>query len=203
MRVSREQAARNKERVVAVAARLFGERGFDGVGIEDVMAGAGLTRGGFYKSFPSKDGLVETACRHAVERSGRTWDRLLARTDDPLGTLLESYLSAAHRDDPAAGCPYAALGSEARRRQPSVRQAFGRGIAAAIGKLAAIMPADAEGQRRERALAALAGMVGALVLARAVDDPALSDEILASTRRALGAAGRGESPADIPARAAR
>lgn len=184
MRVSRQQAACNRERVIEVAGRLFRERGFDGVGIEDLMAGAGLTRGGFYKGFASKEGLIEAACRQAVERSGQTWDMLLT-ADDPLASLVDSYLSAPHRDNPAEGCPYAALAGEVGRRQSPVRQVFTEGIGGAITRLAQLMPGRATERRRERAVAALAGMVGAMILARAVEDPALSEEILSSTYRAI------------------
>jgi TetR/AcrR family transcriptional repressor of nem operon len=177
---------RNKERVIEVAGHLFRERGFDGVGIEDLMAGAGLTRGGFYKSFASKEGLVEAACRQAVERSAETWDTLLAQ-DDPLAALADFYLSAPHRDNPAKGCPYAALAAEAHRRPNPVRRVFTEGIGGAITRMARLMPGRAADRRRESAVAALAGMVGALILARAVEDPALSDEILASTRRTIAA----------------
>ncbi|WP_413990845.1 TetR/AcrR family transcriptional regulator [Labrys okinawensis] len=185
MRVSREQAARNKERVIEAADRLFRERGFDGVGIDDLMASAGLTRGGFYKSFDSKEALIETACRQAAERSQRRWDRLLARGEDPLATLVSSYLSMAHRDNPADGCPYAALAGETGRRERPVRGVFREGIEAAVARLSRFMPGRVADRRREQAMAGLATMLGAVVLARAVDDPHLSEEILAAARRVL------------------
>lgn len=184
MRVSREQAARNRDRVVETAGHLFRERGFDGVGIDDLMGAAGLTRGGFYKSFPSKEALIEAACCQTVERSHETWDGLLGRGEDPLRELVESYLSGLHRDNLASGCPYAGLAAEASRRPSPVKGIFREGIEAAIGKLARLMPGGAI-RRRDEAIAALAGMVGALVLARAVDDAHLSEEILAAARRSV------------------
>ena len=185
MRVSREQAARNKQRVIETADRLFRERGFDGVGIDELMAAAGLTRGGFYKSFASKEALIETACRQAAEHSQRRWDGLLARGESPLATLVSSYLSMAHRDNPADGCPYAALAGETGRRERPVRGIFREGIEAAIARLSRFMPAHATARRREQAMAGLATMLGAVVLARAVDDPHLSEEILAAARQAM------------------
>ena len=109
MRVSKKQAAENRERVVEVAGRLFREHGFDGVGIDTVMAEAGLTHGGFYKSFASKDELIAEACRIAAERSTEDWIRHAANSPSPLRDLVTRYLSPSHCGDYGDGCLFAAL----------------------------------------------------------------------------------------------
>src|SRR5262245_24790993 len=109
MKVTREQAAENRERIVNTAARLFRERGFDGVGVADIMKGAGLTHGGFYGHFASKDDLAAEACARALEKSAMKWSAILDTDANPLDTIVASYLSEAHRDRPGSGCAIAAL----------------------------------------------------------------------------------------------
>src|ERR1700675_5091971 len=105
MKVSREQAAENRERIVQVAAKLFRERGFDGIGVADLMKAAGLTHGGFYGHFESKEDLMAQACEHATARSKTLFGKLAERVpDDALGEIARAYLSPRHRDDPGAGC---------------------------------------------------------------------------------------------------
>lgn len=186
MRVSREQAARNRERIIEQAAGLFRERGIDGIGVADLMKSAGLTHGGFYGHFTSKDDLATEACEHAFAQSQARWSQLIAEAGDAaLPTLLAAYVSPRHRDRPGGGCVLAALGGEAHRHAPPLRQAFDRGVRTLTGLLARMLPGHSAQVRRRQALATLAGMVGAIVLARAVEDRALSDEILAATRAAL------------------
>ncbi|HUD43871.1 MAG TPA: TetR/AcrR family transcriptional regulator [Dokdonella sp.] len=186
MRVSREQAALNRERIIEQAAVLFREHGIDGIGVADLMKSAGLTHGGFYGHFASKDDLAVCACEHALAQSQARWSRLLAEAgDDALPALIASYVSPRHRDRPGGGCALAALGGEAHRHAPALRQAFERGLRALADLLARALPGRSAQARRRRALATLAGMVGAIVLARAVEDRALSDEILAATGAAL------------------
>ena len=125
MKVTREQAAANRERVLDTAARLFRERGFGGIGVADLMQEAGLTHGGFYGHFASKDDLAVCACEHAFAQSQARWSRLLAEGGaDALPTLIASYVSARHRDHPGRGCALAALGGEAHRHAPPLRRAF-------------------------------------------------------------------------------
>lgn len=196
MRVSREQAAENRERVVREASRLFRERGFDGIGVADLMKQAGLTHGAFYGQFGSKDALMAEACARALTESLRYWEkRIAAAGKDGLATVVAKYLSPAHRDHPGSGCAFAALGAEAARHTPAVRQAMGAGLMPLVDELARLLPEQPGSDRRQQALAAFAGMVGALVLARAVDDAALSDEILRATAASITAAA---APADTP-----
>lgn len=186
MRVSKAQAAENRDRVVATAARLFREKGFDGIGLADLMQEAGLTHGGFYRNFPSKDALAAEACERALAASAERWRKILAEAGDaPLRAILAHYLTAQHRDHPGAGCAFAALGAEAARRDGPVRAAFTRGLERLADLFTTLMPGSGKAARRQQALATLSGLVGAMVLARAVDDAALSGEILAATRRVL------------------
>src|ERR671923_2137352 len=110
MKVSREQAARNRERIVETAAQLFRERGFEGIGVADLMKEAGLTHGGFYGHFGSKEDLMAQACVRASGRSHALWSRLAERApNDPLAEIAGVYLTAKHRDNPGEGCLMAAL----------------------------------------------------------------------------------------------
>jgi TetR/AcrR family transcriptional repressor of nem operon len=187
MRVSREQATENRERVIDVASRLFREFGFDGIGIAELMKNAGLTQGGFYKQFKSKEDLVaqatERAARHAAER----WEKAAStRPDHPLEAILDLYISTGHRDERAEGCPLTALGSDAARQGGEVKAAFEHGIRAYLQTLEKLLPGTSEGQRA----AIMSMMVGAVTLSRTVNDPALSRAVLEGTKaqiRALAA----------------
>ncbi|QEX23094.1 TetR family transcriptional regulator [Hypericibacter adhaerens] len=186
MKVSREQAARNRDRVIAAAARLFRERGFDHVAVADVMKSAGLTHGGFYGQFDSKADLAAEACRRSVAKTLERWDKLAGESaDEPLAAVIDAYLSPQHRDDPGRGCLLAALGPEIARQDPTLRHIVTEGLRALIDGLGKLIPNRSKAARRRKALALFSGMVGAIVLARAVDDPALSEEILRATEATL------------------
>lgn len=186
MKVTRQQAAENRERILDVAARLFREKGFDGIGVADLMKSAGLTHGGFYGQFASKEDLAAQACARALAESAQNWEQLIdEKTRDPLQVLAASYLSARHRDNAGNGCAFVALGAEAPRREPAVRRAFTQGLLSRIGQLTQMVSGRSGAARRQKALATMASLVGALVLARAVDDQKLSDEILQAVRESL------------------
>ena len=188
MKVSREQAVQNRERVVETAARLFRERGYSGIGVADLMKSAGLTHGGFYGNFGSKEALMAEAVSHAIDHSVKTWDKITAKhPEDPLDAITKAYLSLAHRDHPGQGCAIAALGPEVARLAPGVRSAMTDGVSRQIDKLAALMPSEADGDKRRAALVVFASMVGALVMSRAVDDEALSEEFLSAVRESVAA----------------
>jgi TetR/AcrR family transcriptional regulator, transcriptional repressor for nem operon len=181
MRVSRVEAAQNRERIIEVAAKLFRERGFDGIGVADLMKSAGLTHGGFYGHFASKEDLMAQACARAQEASLAALQQVAERGGKKgLAAVASAYLSPAHRDQPGDGCVLAALGAEAARQGSSVRSAFTRGVRTALEMLTRLSPGKSARARRKRALATYASMIGALVLARAVDDPELSEEVLKS-----------------------
>jgi TetR/AcrR family transcriptional repressor of nem operon len=179
MKVTREQAAANRERVLDVAAKLFRERGFSGVGVAELMKGAGLTHGGFYGQFASKDELMAQACTRAFEVSRDHWKKFAERApDDPLAALARAYLSTAHRDHPGDGCVVAALGAEAARESAPVRRAVTEGVRGLVDEFVQLLPGRSAAAKRQQALATFAAFVGALVLARTVDDPDLSEDIL-------------------------
>lgn len=185
MRVSRQQATENRKRVLDVAGTLFREKGFDGVGVADVMKAAGLTHGGFYGQFASKDDLAAQALAGAMEQAAGRWrGRADASPEDPFGAIVGFYLSRTHRDGMAGGCPISALGGEVTRQSPAVRASFTEGFEKLTDILAGSLPE--EGDRRRKALTIMATIAGAVVLARAVDDEQLSDAILGAARQSLG-----------------
>jgi TetR/AcrR family transcriptional repressor of nem operon len=181
MRVSRAKAVENRERIVDTASRLFREKGFDGVGVDAIMHGAGLTHGGFYGHFGSKEDLAAEAVARALERSFQKQSRHTSLSD-----LVSNYLSERHCADRANGCAMAALGADVARQRDGVRRGLTEHVRGQLGRLTRLLGNGPAARRRKRAIATLAGMVGALTLARAVDDPALSKEILAAARNALG-----------------
>jgi TetR/AcrR family transcriptional repressor of nem operon len=186
MKVSREQAAHNRARVLQAAARLFRERGFDGVGVADLMASVGLTHGGFYAQFPSKEDLVAEACAAALDASVARWQKAAgAAPRDAAGAVVDSYLSCAHRDAPGSGCALAALGTEIARQGPLVREVVTEGVRDLVAVLADTMPGKTAEERRHAALGSFATMVGAMVLARAVADEKLSREVLAAAKERI------------------
>ena len=186
MKVTREKAAENRERILEEAARLFREKGFDGIGLADLMRSAGLTHGGFYGHFESKNDLAAKACEKALAVSRRNWERLAeAGGTDAFAALVDNYLSELHRDQPGTGCVLSALGSDAGRQSEAVRQAATKGFMALIEVLETAAPGDTAAERHEAALGALAQMVGALMLSRIADNEALSRDILAAARNQL------------------
>lgn len=186
MKVSREQAARNRERIVEVAAKLFREHGFDGVGVADLMHAAGLTHGGFYGHFESKEELMAEACARARSEAISRWQGLAQRVaQKPLAALTRLYLSRAHRDHPGRGCMLAALGPEVARQPLPIRHVFTEAVSAMVELLGRLMPGRSKAAARKKALTACATLVGAIVLARAVSDAALSEEILQAASTSL------------------
>src|SRR5215813_12516007 len=177
MRVTPEQAAAHREKILEVAGALFRERGFDGIGVADIMKSAGLTHGGFYGHFASKDDLAAEASARALEKSLARWDALAKADRNPLDAIVASYLSEAHRDRPGSGCAIAALGSDTSRQGKSVRQAVANGMRDLVGRLGQLFSGRPK-ERRQKALAGFAAMLGAVIMARVVDDPELSKEIL-------------------------
>ena len=188
MRVTRAEAAASRERILDAASRLFRERGLDGIGVADLMKSAGMTHGGFYTHFASKEDLMAKACERALAKSALRWDRLAAQPEaDVLAALAATYLSPRHRDNPGTGCAIAALGADVSRQGPGVRHAFTEGLRGLIDRLARFVPGRLRTAKRRRALAIYASMVGGVVLARAVDDAELSDEILQAVAASIGA----------------
>ena len=190
MRVSRAKAAENRELIIDVAAKLFRERGFDGIGVADLMQPAGLTHGGFYGNFASKEALMAEACTRALEQSLEAMQKTVdGSRENALSAIAAAYLSPKHRDRPGEGCAIAALGAEAARHDSAVRGAFTQGVRSMVDELTVQLPGKSKQAKRERVLAILASMVGALVLSRAVDDAELSDEVLQSVLASINHSG--------------
>jgi TetR/AcrR family transcriptional repressor of nem operon len=179
MRVSRIQAAENRQTVINVASRLFRERGFDGIGLKDLMEGAGLTQGAFYKQFASKEDLAVEASRRALESASHRWSDAAAQNpDEPLGAVIAFYLSGDHREEKMDGCPIVALGSDAARQGADVKASFEAGIKAHLEILGGLIAETNGEQPNGKAMAILSIMVGALTLSRVVNDPDLAQAIL-------------------------
>ncbi len=196
MRVSKEKAARNREEILTSAARLFREHGIGATGVDSITEGAGLTHGGLYSQFGSKQAIVAEAIRFALERSKRGWQR--AADGKPgkkaLSDLVTTYLSRAHRDSPGQGCLVAALSTDIARQPQAVRQVFTRELRDVLEFLAGLVPDDAPSRRYEEAIATFACMVGALILARAVSDEALSSRILKTAAKRAGKLTKARGP---------
>ena len=186
MRYPANETAEKHERILTEAARLFRERGLSGAGVAEIMKAAGLTHGAFYAHFPSKDALAAEAVERAFAQSGA---ELYASAKDAANArhaFLDSYLSAQHRDGPGKGCAIAALGPEIAR-DPAVRGSFTKEVKRMIARMAKESGRNNTKESRQDAIHLLSAAVGALILARAVDDAELSDEILASVHDSLAA----------------
>lgn len=189
MRYGPEQSEKTKSRIVDIAAAQMRKRGPDNVGVADIMGRAGLTHGGFYAHFKSKDDLVAAAIGRMFEEARerfRGWTEGKDRPD-ALRSYINAYVSAAHRDSPATGCAIAALSSDIHRQGKKARAAYDAGISGLVKSLTGLLPDAEETQKRALAVSMLAEMTGAVAAARAVSDQSLSDEILASARRSLRA----------------
>lgn len=191
MRISKEAAAANKTRMVKAAARLFREKGVDAIAVADLMKEAGLTHGGFYNHFESKDDLAAAACREAFDQAITRAERNTARakvagSDAVLAEYIERYLSKETRDSPGTGCPMSALGTDAARHGSPLRAVFADGVRRYIAAFAQLLPGKGRRQRHD-AIVMLSTLIGAVTLSRAcagVDD-GLADEIAAAARHAL------------------
>lgn len=194
MRVSRAQAEENKQTVIDVASRLFREHGFDGIGLKDLMEGAGLTQGAFYKQFASKDDLVAQASERALESAFARWLSAAANDpQDPLGSVIAFYLSMQHRSERMEGCPIVALGADAARQGTDVKASFEAGIKRYLELVGGWVGGSDNQESSARAMAILSTMVGALILSRAVNDKRLSKKILqASADCVLSTASAGD-----------
>ncbi|WP_354032182.1 helix-turn-helix domain-containing protein [Bradyrhizobium sp. S3.2.6] len=174
MKVSREQMSENRRRILEVASRLFRDKGFDAVSVAEVMKAAGLTHGGFYGHFASKDDLIAQTLAHVLALDADGGGDFRAYVDD--------YLAPRHRDNAAGGCPTAGLAAAIRHQSPATRAAMTQGLRSQIDRIGEALPKVDAADKRRVAIGSWAAMVGAVILARAIDDPALSDEVLEQTR---------------------
>jgi TetR/AcrR family transcriptional repressor of nem operon len=186
MKVTREQMAEHRQRILDCASRLFRAHGFEAVTVAAVMQAAGLTHGGFYGHFKSKDDLIAETLAHVLRPGSGAVD---------LADFAKRSLAPRHRDDLAGGCPTAGLGAETIRQGPAARAAMTEGLRGQIQRFSAAAPGASAAARRRAAIGSWSAMVGAVVLARLSDDPALSDEMLAETRAWLEGKGVGKRAA--------
>jgi TetR/AcrR family transcriptional repressor of nem operon len=187
MRYSREHKLETHARIVKKASVRLREKGAHGIGVADLMKDAGLTHGGFYAHFDSREALVIEAFTHAMDRSTERWRRLAEQTppEKRLAMIVNTYLTPLHRDDPGHGCSIPALGAEIARESPKTRRAFAGRLEQMIDTLAAQLPGVPRKAARKQAMAAIATMMGTLVLARVAGNGDFSDELLGAGRDAV------------------
>jgi TetR/AcrR family transcriptional repressor of nem operon len=187
MRYSKEHKQETHARIVKKASVRLREKGAHGIGVADLMKDAGLTHGGFYAHFDSREALVIEAFAYAMDRSIERWRKLAAETppEKRLATIVDSYLTPVHRDDPGHGCAVPALSAEIARESPKTRKAFAAKLEQMIGMIADQMPDVPRKTARKQAMASLATMMGTLVLARVAGSGEFSDDILGAGREAV------------------
>jgi TetR/AcrR family transcriptional regulator, transcriptional repressor for nem operon len=183
MRQSREEKAKTHDRIVELASRRIREAGIEGPAVGEIMRAVGLTHGGFYKHFGSRADLVAEAAERAFADADRAVHQATDDVEDPLAAFVDWYVSPEHRDNVARGCPVVALGEDARRADDRVRAAYRAQVERYLTNLERFLGGGEDARRR--AIVALSTLVGSLVLARAIDDEALSEEILRDVRDAL------------------
>jgi TetR/AcrR family transcriptional regulator, transcriptional repressor for nem operon len=177
---SRAEKAESHDRIVQVAAARFRENGVGGIAVADLMKDAGLTHGGFYRHFASRDELVAEAIEQALSEGARAVAAVAKIQDCPLNALVDAYLSTAHRDGLATSCAVTTLAADVARGNQRARSAYTRQVGAYLELLTQLISGNTQRARRRKALAALSTLVGAVSMARAVNDEKLSREILDS-----------------------
>ncbi|QOZ34915.1 TetR/AcrR family transcriptional regulator [Bradyrhizobium sp. CCBAU 53421] len=198
MRYSKEHKQETHARIVKKAATRLRERGAHGIGVADLMKDAGLTHGGFYAHFDSREALVIEAFNYAMDRATERWRKVTAEVppEKRLATMVEGYLSATHRDDPGQGCAVPALGAEIARESPKTRKAFALKLDQMIDMMADQIQDVPRKTARRQAMATLATMMGTIVMSRIAGNGEMSDEILSAGREAaLGRPAAAKAPA--------
>ena len=197
MKVSKEQVAQNRDALIQAAGRLFRERGIDGVGVAEICKHAGLTHGALYAQFPSKEALAAEALADGTARANGWMTARLEGREPTLTDHLDFYLSSQHRDDLGGGCAMAASASEIARQPLDVSVAFTDGFNELVGIIERTLAKSGPAvERRQRALAITAAMIGGVAAARATAkaSPALSDDILVAMRRVFDEVGTDAKP---------
>ncbi|MFH0302578.1 TetR/AcrR family transcriptional regulator [Bradyrhizobium sp. 31Argb] len=187
MRYSKEHKAETHERIVKQASVRLRERGAHGIGVADLMKEVGLTHGGFYAHFDSREALVIEAFGYAMDRANERWRKIVEETppEKRLATIVDSYLTTTHRDDPGRGCAVPSLGAEIARESPKTRKAFAAKLERMIDMVADQILDVPPKAARKQAMAALATMMGTVVMSRIAGNGEFSDEILAAGREAV------------------
>ncbi|HEX9467927.1 MAG TPA: TetR/AcrR family transcriptional regulator [Bradyrhizobium sp.] len=187
MRYSREHKLETHARIVRKAAVRLREKGAHGVGVADLMKDAGLTHGGFYAHFDSREALVIEAFAYAMDRGREHWRKLAEQVppNKRLAMIVDSYLAPTHRDDPGHGCAVPTLGAEIARESPKTRKAFAAKLEQMIDMIAEQIQDVPRKAARKQAMAAVATMMGTVVMARVAGNSDFSDEILGAGRAAV------------------
>jgi AcrR family transcriptional regulator len=194
MRIMSKKLSRNStpsrkeishDRILEVASRAIRRSGYDGTGVADIMKEAGLTHGGFYAHFASRDALLAEAGSRACAESAALASRVVASAPPGQGVqaIMQAYLSPEHMAAIETGCPVSALGSEMPRQSPEVRHAATSHIKEMVDLIARQLPGWGQPQAHEQAMALLCALIGTTMIARAVDDPALSEALRAATMK--------------------
>ena len=185
---SRARKREHHEEIVAVAATRFREDGIDRVGVAELMHDAGLTHGGFYRHFESRNELVAEAVERALHDGGQAMAAVAESPTDPLAAVIDAYLSITHRDNLGTSCAVTTLAGDVARSNPRARAAYTDQVGVYIDMLVGLLPpGTSDTRRRATAITALSTLVGAVSMARAVNDEGLSQEILASAASELKA----------------
>ena len=194
MRYSREHKLETHARIVRKASVRLREKGAHGIGVADLMKDAGLTHGGFYAHFDSREALVIEAFTHAMDRATEGWRKLAEKTprEKRLAMVVNTYLTTLHRDDPGHGCAIPTLGAEIARENSKTRRVFAGRLEQMIDMLARQIPDVPRKAARKQAMSTIATMMGTLVMARIAGASDFSDDILTAGREAI--LGRGKSP---------
>ena len=197
MRYVKGHGLQTRDRIVEEASYGFRQTGADGMSVADLMKRAGLTHGGFYAHFESREALVIEAFASAMDRTISQWRNHMngIPAEDRFDAFVEAYLRPGHRDDSAHGCVLPALGADIARSSEKARRVFARKLDQMIDVIAGLFPRESPKQARQIATGALATMMGSIALARAVGDKKLSDEILGAGQQALsGQSARRRAP---------
>ncbi|MBN3836069.1 TetR/AcrR family transcriptional regulator [Burkholderia sp. Ac-20344] len=187
MRKSKAETAETRRRIVEVAAQQFRSKGIQGTGLNDVMSEAGLTHGGFYRHFESKNQLLAEAFELGLSSVVDSLGELARKSDGKAGfaSMVNSYVSKAHRDNAAGGCPFAGMGSELARADELTRETATQGLSKMVEVLAEHIGSGEAEDDTSHAMFALSAMVGAITLSRIVSDPKASDALLKTVKRHL------------------
>jgi TetR/AcrR family transcriptional repressor of nem operon len=185
MRYMKDQKLHIRSRIVEMASYGLLQEGADGMSVADLMKLVGRTHGGFYLHFESRDALVIEAFALAMDRTISRWLKLTKGKPVGIDAIVESYLSQHHRDKPARGCALPALGTDIARSSPDARRILAKKLEEMIDVLARLLPRESAKEAQQAAMGVIATMMGSIVLARAVGDKILSDNLLEAGRRAV------------------
>jgi TetR/AcrR family transcriptional regulator, transcriptional repressor for nem operon len=197
MKVSREKADQNRELVLETAGKLFREYGFDGVGVADLMKNAGLTVGGFYKNFSSKEDLMVKTCKKIADQSQEKLMKLAndPNVQNPYAQFGASYLSTKNRDNLSSTCMFSTLANEVQRHDKALNEVFYNNLSALFEYLEPMVPVSGDEDRKKKAMTTFSMWLGALILSRLTSETELSEDILNAVKQMTGIqAASGQTP---------